>query len=390
MIDAPVIKAPPSKSLTQRALAAAYLATRNGHVSVMNNPSRSDDAIAAVGIIRALGATVEDHKSFFRINKNDAHLIQKIELNCKGSALNLRLFTPIAGLLDNNIVMNGEGTLLKRAVLPVNVERLRPGLFNIDGSLTSQGLTGLLMALPCLEGDSEITVSDLKSKPYIEMTLQVLQNFGIEISNENFTKFKIKGRQKYKGTEFNVEGDWSGAAFILVAGAICGGIKIENLNANSLQADKKIIDILRDCGAKIVLGDNAVEVAKDKLRPFNFDVSDSPDLFPPLVALAVNCDGVSTITGIKRLKHKESDRVQALSKEFSKIGAVTEVFDDRMTIRGGHVTGGEVESHGDHRVVMALAVLGLNSSEGINIEGTECVSKSYPEFFSDLKEVKKL
>jgi len=383
----------PSKSYTQRVLAAACIAARSDGVSVINGSSRSDDAKAAVEIIKKLGAVVEDapgdHGKSLRISAGNFTLPGKIELNCGESALNLRLFKAMAGTINSDVTMSGRGTLLKRVALPYKVERLKAGVFEVDGSKTSQDLSGLLMALPCVEGDSEIVVRNLKSRPYVEMTLKVLKDFGIEIRNEDFKKFKIKGSQKYKGTEFTVEGDWSGAAFILVAGAICGNVRVDNLNINSLQGDKVIVDVLKQCGAGVMVGKSTVEITKDSLRPFNFDVSECPDLLPPLVALALNCDGSSIITGIERLKYKESDRVQTLFNEFSKMGAVMKTFDDRMIIQGGRLKGCDVESHNDHRVVMALAVAGLNSLGRANIKGAECVSKSYPDFFSDLKEVKR-
>jgi 3-phosphoshikimate 1-carboxyvinyltransferase len=268
---------------------------------------------------------------------------------------------------------------------------LRAGNIEIDGSVTSQFLTGLLMALPCVDGVSHIKVHNLKSKPYIEMTLQLLEHFGIEIEhNKDLNEFKIKGPQKYFAESYRIEGDWSAVAFFLVAGVVSGHTHIMNLNyKNSFQADKKILDVLRLCGAKVTEHKDAVKVERSPLHPFEFDANDCPDLFPPLVVLALNCNGTSVIKGAERLKHKESDRAQSLLEGFTRLGGKIDIKGDTMSIVGGSIRGGDFDPRNDHRLAMAGAIAGLNSELGVTIKDEHCVNKSYPNFFSELERLMK-
>jgi 3-phosphoshikimate 1-carboxyvinyltransferase len=241
------------------------------------------------------------------------------------------------------------------------------------------------MALPVTEKDSIIIVNNLKSKPYIDMTLQVLKSFGINILKTGYSRFEIPGNQKYKAGKFEVEGDWSGGAFLLVAGAINGDIRIEGLRADSLQSDKAILNVLDSAGVRTTILENSITVRKSPLKAFFFDATESPDLFPPLVTLAAFCRGKSTIKGVSRLIHKESNRAEALITEFGRIGIRIETSDDNMIVSGGSVKGGEVSSHGDHRIAMAAAVAALGSSGKILIKNSGCVAKSWPLFFEQLR-----
>ena len=399
------ITAPSSKSMMQRAVAACFLAelfeihdTLNDvctassaeHQCKIINPSDCDDAITAIKIVKSI--------------KNGEKII-----DCGEAGLSLRMFAPIAALFDKKFIFTGRNSLLKRSVdmvekalnllgvecrsnkglLPMEIKGpIHAGKITVDSSITSQLLTGLLMTLPCCDGNSQIRVKDLKSKPYVEMTLKLLNDFGIEIENDSFENFKIKGNQKYKTISYSVEGDWSGASFLLVAGAIGGCVKVNNLDHHStFQADKKIIDVLKLCGAGVKVGYNNVEVYKKDLEGFVFDAEDCPDLFPPLVALACYCRGKSVISGVKRLKHKESDRGITLQSEFKKLGANIKISGNKMEIEGTVLKGGEVNSHGDHRIALACAVSGIGSKEGVKINDAACVSKSYPGFFLDLDSI---
>ena len=253
----------------------------------------------------------------------------------------------------------------------------------VDGSLSSQFLTGLLMALPLAEKDSELIVNNLKSRFYIDLTIKVLKDFGIKLINDNYEQFFIQGGQLYRSREYDIEGDWSGAALLLVAGAIGGEVEIENMDINSSQADRRILDVLEQFGARIAPGINTIRVIKAEMKPFNFDATDSPDLFPPLVALASYAKGKSRIKGVSRLAGKESNRAEALVEEFAKVGINIETDGDKMIIHGGAVTGGTINSRNDHRIAMAAAVAGIGASGSLNIQGYECISKSYPDFFTD-------
>jgi 3-phosphoshikimate 1-carboxyvinyltransferase len=274
-------------------------------------------------------------------------------------------------------------------LLPVSIQGpLQAGRTSVDASATSQFLTGLLMALPLCEGDSEIVVSELKSKPYIEMTLDLLAAFGVSIKHDRFQRFFIQGAQEYTAVDYQVEGDWSGASCQLVAGAIAGKIRVKNLRHDSYQADVEILQALKRAGASVEIGDDYVDVSQGSLSGFEFDAMDCPDLFPALVALAAYCEGRSVIHGAQRLRVKESDRGQALLTEFRKMGASIELYSDRIEVLGGTLLdGGTVDSYNDHRIAMTCAVAGLGSRKGVTIEGAECVAKSYPGFFDDLEEL---
>jgi 3-phosphoshikimate 1-carboxyvinyltransferase len=240
------------------------------------------------------------------------------------------------------------------------------------------------MALPLALNDSEIIVNNLKSRPYIDMTTGILNDFGIVVKNEDYRRFTIAGRQKYIEREYEVEGDWSGGAFLLVAGAINGDLNITGLRPDSLQSDRAILDALESAGAKVIITEKGIEVAKSELRSFEFDATESPDLFPPLVTLASYCRGTSAIRGASRLKHKESDRAQTLAEEFGRMGVSVTVKEDILYVTGGRVNAARVMSHDDHRIAMAEAVAALGATGSIAIKDSHSVSKSYPGFFTDL------
>ena len=261
------------------------------------------------------------------------------------------------------------------------------GYSEIDGSVSSQLLTGLLMALPLAEKNSEIKVNNLKSKPYIDMTIQILSSFGITIHNSDYKLFKIQGNQKYLPQTYTVEADWSGGAFLLVAGAINGHLTVSGLRTDSKQSDMAIIEALKLAGATMKINEDQIEISRSELKSFNFDATESPDLFPPLVALASYCKGVSSIKGVSRLTYKESDRAKTLKEEFGKMDIIVEIKDDLMYVAGGKPTGAHVESHEDHRIAMALAIASLGATGTVFIRDSQCVAKSYPRFFSDLKQL---
>lgn len=395
------VKAPPSKSMTQRAIAAALLSEGE---SLIVNPSYCDDSLAAMSIAVSLGSRVEPGPDSMRITGSRS--LKETKLNCGESGLAIRLFSPVASLFDAEITITGAGSLKRRpmtmieealrqfgvectttdGLLPLTIRGpLCGGECDIDGSISSQLLTGLLMSLPVAEKDSTVRVKNLRSKPYIDMTLEVLKDFGIEVSNENYEIFRIPGRQKYAARTWEVEGDWSGGAFLLVAGAINGNIKVNGLRTLSNQSDAAILSVLQDAGAPMKISGDTVEISKSDLKAFDFDATQAPDLFPPLVALASYCKGISTIRGASRLIHKESDRSAALIGEFAKMGIRVDAVDDSLVVTGGQVTGARVDSHEDHRIAMAAAVAALGASGTVYIKDSHCVGKSYPLFFDDLR-----
>ncbi len=402
--------APASKSSMQRACAAALLT--NG-VTTIINPGKSNDDLAAMDVIQKLGAVIEN------IGDNKIQIISKgiapknKEINCGESGLGIRMFTPIAALSEEAVTINGTGSLLTRPMdffdeilpqlgvriksnggkLPLHIKGpLKPANIEVDGSLSSQFLTGLLMAYGAAgANDVTITVKDLKSKPYIDLTLQVMKYFGWEVFHENHERFHFNIpfiQKEDKAISYTVEGDWSGAAFLLVAGAIAGDIVIKGLDVFSTQADKAVLQALIDCGCRISIQPDQIEIGPMPLKAFHFNATDCPDLFPPLVALAAYCEGTTVIEGVSRLAHKESNRALTLQDEFSKLGIAITLQDDLMLIKGGTgVKAAEVHSRHDHRIAMACAVAALKADGAILIKEAEAINKSYPNFYEHIMQL---
>ena len=390
-----------SKSIAQRAVAAALLADGK---SIIENFADCNDAAAALRIVQALGAKITIENGILHIE--GGLKTSNTALDAEESALALRMFAPIAALTEKNTVFTGKGSLLKRPVdvivsalqqgnvkcvanngtLPLTLSgKLKSGHFHLDGSITSQVLTGLLMALPVTKGNSVVTVENLKSKPYIDITIDVLKSFGIDIENIDYHTFNICGNQQYKPCRYVVEGDWSSAAFWFVAGAIDGDLSVTGLNPNSKQADRAILEALKTANCTIEYQHDVFTVRKSKIMPFIFDASHCPDLIPILTLLATCATGISKIYGVQRLKFKESDRTTALIQEFEKTGISITQYNDTLEITGGVIHGADIDSHNDHRIAMTFAIASLVATSDIVIKNTECVSKSYPKFWQDWK-----
>lgn len=397
------IIAPASKSVAQRVIAIASLA--NGQSEIFY-PGQSDDVVAAIRVCRALGASITEFDNKLVIAggiKNPSE-----PLNCGESGLSIRMFSSIAATLSMPVVLTGTGSLTKRPMgiveesvkamgaqcktsngfVPITVTGpIAGGRINVDGSLSSQVLTGMLIAAPLAQNDLVIEVENLQSKPYIDLTIDAMKTFGVDVENTEYKSFTVKTEQKYRPTTFTVEGDWSGAAFLLVAGAVAGNVRVNNLSPFSKQADRAILDALMQVGANISIFENAIEINKNHLNPFHFDATHCPDLFPPLVALAAHCKGESRILGVSRLRAKESDRAATLQQEFAKLGIEIKINGELMQIFGGKVEGGKVRSHHDHRIAMACAVAALAGNGEVEIDDAEAVGKSYPEFFEDIERI---
>ncbi len=404
------LAAPASKSSMQRACAAALLHKGTTHI---HNAGISNDDKAALNIIQQLGATVNFKYDFVEIISNGfgANVSESKTINCGESGLSIRMFSPIAALSSSTINITGEGSLQKRPMnffdeifpqlgidiistsgkLPLQIiGPLQPKNITIDGSLSSQFLTGLLFAFgEAAKETVTITVIDLKSKPYINLTLNIMQHFGFNIVNENHERFIISPKTNRDNEEikYTVEGDWSSASFLLVAGAIAGSVKLSGLSMQSAQADKAIMEVLDLCGAKINSNKDFIEITKADLRAFKFDATDCPDLFPPMAALAAYCKGTTKIKGTHRLAAKESDRAKTLQDIFGKMGIDIVLQNDEMIIEGGRIHSAEVSSHHDHRIAMAAAVAALGADGNITITDADAINKSYPQFFEDLKQL---
>lgn len=394
------IPAPASKSYAQRAILLALLA---GGESRLTGFDACDDTLAAIEVARQLGAMVETGegyclvKSFFDRERYTPHTIE-----CGESGLLSRIAIAIMSLYDRETTVTGYGTLMNRSFeamerplrelgaeivfnhskLPAQIKwGMKGGETTVDGSSGSQMLTALLMTLPLTPRGGDLFVIDLTSKPYIDMTIALMKIFGVEVTREGYERFKVKGNNRYTPVDYAIEGDWSSASMLLVAGALAGEVTVCNLNLNSLQADRKIVDLLLSSGVITIIGNDCISTRKSPVEAFFFDATDCPDLIPAAVALAIAANGKSAIKGVNRLINKESNRADVLISEYAKVGISIEVKDDALIVTPGEVLGGEIDSHGDHRIAMSLTLAALISKEGIMINSSESVSKSFPTFF---------
>ena len=422
-------RAPSSKSFAQRAIIAAALADGE---SILNGYTPCGDNEAALNIARGMGAKVETDGSKVTISgigyQGGGLPLDKIDVGESG--LLARLMIPLAGAAGkNDVELCGSGTLVSRKLkgvpammdsfgvevsgesVPLNIRgHLHGGRVDISGKNGSQLISGLLMALPLIEKNTTVMVSEPKSIPYMFLTVDVLKQFGIRISNDMMggqefldsegdwnlcteMVFKVRGGQKYSAAKIDLEGDWSAAANFLVAGAIFGAVEIEGLDTTSLQADLTIMDILMDAGACLsqLDGDKGpITVQRAPLDAFCFDATHCPDLFPIVSVLAAFCDGESTISGVERLSHKECDRGKAILEMLSGMGVDAVIEDAQMKIKGKSLIrrildndllrGGRFSSCHDHRMVMALKVASLGASSPVIIDDEDCVAKSFPGF----------
>lgn len=402
-----IITPPSSKSYAQRAIALALLAEGE---TILRNLEFCKDTRSALSCIEALGAKVK----FLDESTIAIHGGLKPTsgvLNVGESGLATRLFTPIAALHSAPICIQGEGTLLHRPMhmmieplrelgvevrdgggyLPIEVcGPIHGGKLTVDGSISSQFITGLLLALPMAQEDTTLKVTNPVSTPYIDMTIDTARRFGVEIMHNegDYSEFFIEGKQHYQAIDLNVEGDWSGAASILVAGAVAGEVTVKNISTLSKQADTAICHALERAGAGIIIEQDSITVSHRPLRAFEFDATNSPDLFPALAALAAAAEGESIIIGTNRLRHKESDRAETIRKEYEKLGIEVDISEPNiMKIYGGEIHPAEVFSHDDHRIAMSLAISALRCKGEVKITSAECVEKSYPTFFDDLESI---
>ncbi|MFD1550564.1 3-phosphoshikimate 1-carboxyvinyltransferase [Putridiphycobacter roseus] len=396
------VKAPTSKSIGQRVLFAAALANTSSKILGIN---QSDDVQNILKIITQLGAEIIWENEQITILPKKGKIAY--ELSVGESGLGTRLSVPIVSHFNKNYTITGTGTLLNRPMhwfkkylpemglkvqlnnnyLPIQVEgKLKGGNYTVDGNLSSQYISGLLMALPLCAEDSVLQVENAVSTPYIDITIAVLAKYGISIQNNDYLSYHIKGKQTYTPplNTFTIEGDFSGAACWIVYGLLSkNGITIENLNPNSTQADIAILKVVHLVGGKIKWENNTLKIIPPEvLKPFEFNAENCPDLFPVLASLAAGIQGKSTIFGTERLRYKESDRATVLIEEFAKLGLTIKAGDNVLKIYGeGNLNSGQINSHKDHRIAMAFAIASLLTPHGLYITDPECVNKSYPNFW---------
>ena len=396
---------PPSKSMAHRAVIAAALSKG---VSTIENIDFSDDIIATIEAMRTLGAKIEVREKSLIIDGNSTFTKKGGVIDCNESGSTLRFLVPISIAKGNEITFVGRGNLGKRPLdiyysifnkqnieytyeenilnLKINGELVGDD-FEVAGNISSQFITGLLFALPLLKDDSRIIITtELQSKGYLDLTLEMLNKFGIEIINKDYKEFIIKGNQSYKAFDYTVEGDYSQGAFFLCANALGNKVISKGLDLNSLQGDKEVIEILERMGGSLKVEDNNINMMFNELKATIIDASQCPDVIPVLTVVAALCEGETKVINGERLRIKECDRLNAIATELNKIGANIIELENGLIINGvKEFTGGEVSSHNDHRIAMSMAIASTFCKEELIITNPKCVSKSYPDFWNDFK-----
>ena len=405
------IEIPPSKSYSHRAVIAAALA-ENSRKSKIDNLKFSVDIITTTDIMENWGAKIKRFESALEIIGNDGKVVPKDKyVQCNESGSTIRFLIPIGITDENELIFDGKGKLVDRPLdsyyrifdkqgifyknengkLPLTVNgKLKAGNYEIDGNISSQFITGLLYALPLLDGDSKLTINkNLESKGYIDLTLEILKLAGIEIMNNDYKSFDIRGNQIYKPFDYTVEGDYSQVAFWIVAGIISANsnneVKCLHVNKNSLQGDREIIEIVERMGANIEIFDDYVLVRPSKTKGTVIDISQCPDIGPILTVLAALSEGETRIINGERLRIKESDRITSIKTELNKLGANVAEEGDSLIIQGveGFAGGVTVNAWNDHRIAMSLAIASTRCEKEIILEEAESVRKSYPHFWDD-------
>jgi 3-phosphoshikimate 1-carboxyvinyltransferase len=404
------VPAPPSKSYTHRAVIAASLAAGE---SLIESPLLSDDTLYTINACRFLGADIKLESDRLKISGTGGKIevaANKDKIFAGNSGSTVRLIAALAALSQNKVILDGDSRLRRRPMgyllsaiqslgakavslenngcLPIEIRggRLRGGEVATFGETSSQHISGLLLIAPYLENGLAIKVTNLRSRPYLDITLDVMRTFGAEVVNRDYKEFKIKGGQRYQARRYKIEGDYSSAAYFLASGAIGGGpVTVRNLTNSSAQGDKYLLHILSAMGCSVEQQKERVTVSRrDELKGVSLDMGDYPDLVPTVAVIAAYVRGKTEMSNISHLKFKESDRLSDTAAELGKMGIKAEVTDNAMIVYGGRPRGAEVEAHRDHRLAMSLAIAALFADGSSVISGAESVSKSYPGFFTDL------
>lgn len=398
------VTAPPSKSYTLRGVICAALAKGESEIV---NPLGSDDTEAALDVLSKVGIRVIESKDSWRVT--GGNFSEPVEdLFCRESAVTLRFMTAISALIPGRCHLTSAPSLARRPMEPliqalkqlgidccqekdkaivVKGSKLRGGVTELPGNISSQFVSALLLISPF--ADEGITIrltTPLESQPYVLMTIECLEKFGIKVAvSEDFSEVKTL-KQTYQPARYGVEGDWSSASYLLALGALSGEIEVDNLNPASLQGDKAIADFLREMGAAITVKKNTVSVKRSRLKAIKADLTDCTDLLPTVAVLAAAAEGTSQLTGIARARLKESNRPSALAEGLTRMGIKVSEEENKLTITGSPARGALIDSRGDHRIAMAFSLLGTVVGETI-IDDAECVSKTYPEYWETLKSI---
>jgi 3-phosphoshikimate 1-carboxyvinyltransferase len=386
--------------------------------SKIDNLIFSEDIAATLEGMQAMGTEVlsadtveEGEPGSLRIQGKAASKLEGNIINCRESGSTLRFLIPLASRFGKEVTFTGQGKLVERPLdayyqifdeqgvryqtsaggfLPLTVRgNMRPGTYRLKGNVSSQFISGLMFLLPMLDGDSRIVITtELESKGYVDLTMDVQERFGIRVENNDYSEFFIPGNQQYRNTDYRVEGDYSQAAFWIVAGILGGNIRCLDLLPDSLQGDRAILDIVKDMGAEVKNITGGIEIHPSLTEGTVIDAGQCPDLVPVLTVLASLSRGTTRIVNAGRLRIKESDRLKAMATELNKLGAKVTELDEGLHIEGVEsLRGGTVDSWNDHRIAMALAVASIRCAEAVHITGFEAVRKSYPHFWEDFKKL---
>ena len=409
-----VVWAPPSKSYTHRAIILGSLAQGE---TVIENFLASDDTLYTINACRYLGVNIQSDGKTLKIMGTGGQLSvqpgqETVFVGNSGSTI--RMVAPLAALATSRVVFDGEVRLRQRPISdllsalkslgvqansvngdgypPIEVQggRLLGGEVAISGMTSSQHISSLLMIAPYAERNVRIKVIDgLHSKPYVDITMDAMQQFGVEIRNYNHKEFIVASGQRYKGRHYDIEGDYSSAAYFFAMAAIGQTpITVANLNASSVQGDRHFLDLLSQMGCYVNYREGEVKVARDKvLTSITVDMGDYPDIVLPLAIVAAFARGMTKITNIGHLRYKETDRINDTATELSKMGIKVKVTESTMSIDGGKPKGATIETYGDHRMAMSFATAALFAEGDTIINGAEAVTKSYPGFFTDLAQI---
>jgi len=397
------VTAPASKSYTIRGLMCAALVRGRSEII---HPLSSDDTEACLDVLTKVGIRFQQKVDSWQVVGGNFRE-PTTDLFCGESAATFRFMTAICSLVPGKCRLTAGPTLTKRPIKPllqalsqlgvdcryhdeeacvtVNGGRLSGGATELPGNVSSQFVSALLFIAPLTEEGIRIKLTTpLESKSFVLMTLECLKKFGIEVkSTTDLRRFEVT-KQTYKPTNYRVEGDWSSASYLLALGALSGKVEVENLNPESLQGDRVILDFLKDMGASVTVNKNSVTVRQSRLNSIRADLSNCIDLLPTMAVLAAAAHGVSQFTGIERARLKESNRVSAVREGLERMGIKVIEERNRLAIAGSELRGAVIDARDDHRIAMAFSILG-SVARGTIIDGAECVAKTYPEFWGVVK-----
>lgn len=407
------ISAPPSKSVTHRAIIIASLSSG---ISQINGILLAQDTLYTINACKQFGVEInqDGHNLVVKGREGILHApASLIDLGNSGSSM--RMLSAVATLAKGETTLTGSKRLCERPMKdlldalnylgikaeslsgnnnpPIKIQggELQGGKVLISGNVSSQYISSLLMVSPFAKKPLTIIVQDsLRSQPYVALTIDVMKRFGVSVENNDFKSFKIKAPQNYQAKNYKIEGDYSSASYLFAAAAISNGkVTVNNLNIESVQGDKYFLEILEKMGCKVIRNNDSIKVLRNgkQLNTIDIDMSNFPDLVPTLLVVAACAKGKTKISNISHLKHKESDRIQAPVMELRKMGIQVESDDSSITVIGGNAKGTVIDTHNDHRIAMAFSILGLVAKGATIIQNSEVVSKSYPNFFEDLKKI---